>query len=188
VASTKKIIKRALREQGLGDSQIERYGDTIQRAANALDAAPGQPARDVLTRAVGGNYDTRSYIDVVARAVEANRSSNGNGSAPVQDTPAPVDAPAKSAVTTVQPTIEGVAQMADRLREFARNAGLPSRQVEEALTYAGMTGVLRPTMSVVQDTMADDPGTPNEDQSKQDKDDALDLLTAAVQALRSALQ
>ena len=182
--STKKIIKRALREQGIRDYDLDQYGDVITQAATALDAAPDQPARDVLTRAVGGNYNTRQFIDPVARAVEANRSSNGNGSAPA----AVQDAPAKSAVTTVQPTIEGVAQMADRLREFARNAGLPSRQVEEALTYAGMTGVVRPSMSVVQDSMATDPGTPNRDQSREDKEAALDLLTAAVQALRTALQ
>jgi len=183
VPSTKKIIKRALREQGLSDYQLDQYGDVITRAATALDAQPNQPARDVLTRAVGGDYDTRGYISVVATAVDQARSSNGNGSSQTQDVPA------KSAVTTVQPTIEGVAQMADRLREYARQQRLPERQVEEALRYAGMTGVLRPSMSVVQDSMATDPGTPNQDQAKEDEvGNALDLLTAAVQALRSSLQ
>jgi len=188
VPSTKKIIKNALRNQGVSDSQLDSYRSVIERAATAVDAAPDRPARDVLTQTVGGDYTTRSFVDVVARAIETNRSSNGNGSAPAPQEPTPVDAPAKSAVTTVSPTIEGVAQMADRLREYARNAGLPSRQVEEALTYAGMTGVVRPSMSVVQDSMATDPGTPNRDQSREDKEAALDLLTAAVQALRTALQ
>ena len=184
--STKKIIKNALRNQGVSDSQLDSYRSVIERAATAVDAAPDRPARDVLTQSVGGDYTTRSFVDVVARAIETNRSSNGNGSAP--QAPTQQDAPAKSAVTTVQPTIEGVAQMADRLREYGRNAGLPSYRIEEALTYAGMTGVLRPSMSVVQDSMATDPETPNRDQSREDKEAALDLLTAAVQALRSALQ
>lgn len=173
--STKKIIKNALRDGGVSEDRIDQYDEVIRSAASALDQSPNEPARDVLTRAVGGHSDARSYIGVVAEAVTAARA-NGNGSQ--------ASAPALAEATVVQPGGQpDLLEIADRLREFARRAGLPSRQVEEALTYAGLTVQVMAQASDAQDS------GPNEDQAQEDEvGNALDLLTSAVQALRGALQ
>lgn len=164
--STKKIIKRTLREQGVTDSQLERYGDTITRVAEALDANPQGDAQQVVTQALGSRrYDVAAYVAPVVTAVMAARR---NGSGP-QDA-----APSLAEATVVTPAMT---EAADRLRTFAASRGLPSDLVEEGLAYAGMTTTEDPEPTP-------EPGP----ETGGDVNSALDLLATAVQALRSALR
>jgi hypothetical protein len=86
--------------------------------------------------------------------------------------------PQDAAPDTAEVESGTLSEIADRLRMYASEHGLPSRQVEEALAYAGLTTTEEPTPEPTPE-----PGP----EEGVDVNSALDLLSTAVQALRSAL-